>query len=283
MSLFDIVYTKNTDGLDCDKIKANVCDSTALGRAIRGKDVIVHLAAVSRVEWGQQDPQRCLRVNALGMLTLLEAVRRNNSDVTIIMGSSREVYGEPAFTPVTEGHPKNPISVYGVSKLAAENLLLTFDRVYGLDYVILRFSNVYGSPRDLPERVIPKFMRQAMENKPLTVYGGRQILDFTFIDDVIEGIVNAVTKAINLDENVINNYFNFATGKGTSIMELAALIKEVCDSSSEIVIKKARNFDVSKFIGHCQKSEQYLSYKPIHQVKEGLKIYKQRLLADEGK
>lgn len=276
---FDIKYNENVKNSDCEKIKGDICHYKAISKAVQDKDIIVHLAAVSRVEWGQRDPARCLKVNAFGTFNLLEALRRNNPESVMIFGSSREVYGEPRTLPVREDHPKDPISVYGASKLSAENFATVYHRAYGLSYVILRFSNVYGSKRDLPERVVPKFMKQSLENKTLTVYGGQQLLDFTFIDDVIEGIVNTIKKLISRNETILNNDFNFATGKGTSIIELAKLIKEICNSNSEIEIKEKRCFDVSKFVGDYQKAKGYLGYDYKHSLRDGLRIYKHRLSA----
>lgn len=278
-STLDIIYTRNTEEFDCKKIKGDIRDYTVVSEAVWDKDVIVHLAAVSRVEWGQKNPRKCIEVNALGTLTLLEAVRKNNPNAVVIFGSSREVYGEPNSLPVVEDSPKAPISVYGASKLASENLISSYHRVHGLNYVILRFSNVYGSPLDLPERVIPKLMRLALEDNPLTVYGRQQVLDFTFIDDVVEGVVNAAIRVMNVDESVINNDFNFASGRGTSVLELAKLIKKICNSNSKILIKDRRKFDVSRFVGDCRKAKRYLGYKPRHSLQAGLRVYGQRMSA----
>jgi len=275
--ILDITYTKNTDKLDCTKIKGDICNYGVISRAIQNKDIIVHLAAVSRVEWGQSNPRKCVKVNTLGTLTLLEAVRKKNPKAIVIMGSSREVYGESVSLPVKEDHPKNPISVYGLSKLASERLILTYHSIYGLNYVILRFSNVYGSSHDLRERVIPRFVKLALKNEPLTIYGGQQILDFTFIDDVVEGVVNAVQKVGLGDNAILNSDFNFATGKGTSILELAKLVAKECNSDSKILINEKRDFDVSNFIGDYQKANQCLEYAYKYPLEEGLRIYKQRV------
>jgi len=235
------------------------------------------MAAVSRVEWGQLEPRRCLEVNALGTLTLLEAIAKENQNSIIILGSSREVYGDPRVLPVKDDSIKSPINIYAASKLMAENLTTSYSRSNGVRFIILRFCNVYGSPRDLPERVVPKFARLALNNERLPVYGGNQILDFTFIDDVVRCIKNAVKKALDLDPRVINEDFLLSSDQGTSIMKLAKLIKGVFNSKSKVVVKKGRSFDVSKFIGDSQKAKERLGFEAKHDLKKGLRIYRKRL------
>lgn len=277
VSLLDLKYSSNTKGVNVEKIRADIRDYNALSKAVRNKDVILHLAAVSRVEWGQLEPRRCVEVNALGTLTLLEAIARNNQNSIIILGSSREIYGDPRVLPVKEDSIKVPINIYAASKLMAENLTTSYSRSNGVNFIILRFSNVYGSPRDLPERVVPKFARLALNNERLPVYGGSQILDFTFIDDVVRCIKNAVKKALDLDPRVINEDFLLSSGQGTSIMQLAKLIKGVFNSKSKVIVCEGRSFDVSKFIGDSWKAEERLGFKIGCDLGRGLTIYKNRL------
>jgi len=277
VTLMDITYGKNTQNIDCEKIIGDVRRFPLVKDLVRKADTILHFAAVSRVEWGQAEPIKCWEINTLGTLNVLEALRKVNRFGIILYASSREVYGEPIYLPVTEEHPRNPISVYGVSKLASESLIEYYHQVYELNYVIIRFSNVYGSPRDLPDRVIPKFMRLAMINKPLVIYGGKQVLDFTFIDDVTDGLLSAVEKAVEGNRNIINNAFHFTSGKGMSIFQLAELILEICHSQSKIHIKKERRHDVSMFVGDFRKAAEKIGYSPKHSLPMGLKIYKNRL------
>lgn len=277
VSLLDIKYSSNTKEVNVEKIRADIRDYDVLSKAVRHKDVILHLAAVSRVEWGQLEPRRCVEVNSFGTLTLLEAIARNNQNSILILGSSREVYGDPRILPVKEDSIKVPINVYAASKLMAENLTTSYYRSNGVNFIILRFSNVYGSPRDLPERVIPKFARFALNNESLPVYGGNQILDFTFIDDVVRCIKNVVKKALDHDPRVINEDFLFSSGQGTSIMQLAKLIKKVFNSKSKVIVCDGRSFDVSKFIGDSRKAEKRLDFEVRCDLGRGLTIYRNRL------
>src|SRR5207247_1256688 len=171
-------FNSNTRLLDCEKIRGDIKDYQTVQKVVDGKDIIVHLAAVSRVAWGQQDPYNCWLTNLVGTVNALEACRKSESRPVLLEASSREVYGEPLYLPVNESHPKRPKSVYGLTKLGAERACLSYSDTSGLDravnHAIMRFSNVYGSERDLPERVIPKFMNQAMRGEYITLYGVQQ-------------------------------------------------------------------------------------------------------------
>lgn len=268
LGLLDIKFSENSEHLDCKKTIGNVTNYDDVEKAVKDKDAIFHFAAVSRVEWGQEDPVKCLRTNSLGTLNVLEAVRKNNPKAIIFLASSREVYGEPKELPVKETHPKNPISIYGISKVAGENLALSYKKYFGLKVVILRFSNVYGTKRDLVQRVIPKFILQALSGQTLMLNGGDQILDFTFIEDTINGVLSAYNQTLN--GNVIGEDFHFLTGKGASIKELANMIIGLCNSDSQVKILSPKDYDVHKFVGTYEKANKILNWKPKYSLKQGL-------------
>src|SRR5438132_2115711 len=194
VSLLDLKFNANTRFLDCEKIRGDIRDYQTVREAVDGKDAVINLAAVSRVAWGQQDPFNCWLTNQVGTINVLEASNKAASNPVLLEASSREVYGEPLYLPVNEGHSKRPKSAYGLTKLSAERACLSYSNTSGLNpsvnHVIMRFSNVYGSERDLPERVIPKFMNKALRGEDITIYGVYELLDFTFSDDTICGIGN---------------------------------------------------------------------------------------------
>ncbi|MGH9921275.1 MAG: NAD-dependent epimerase/dehydratase family protein [Nitrososphaerales archaeon] len=273
---FDSQFERSQNAINLERIVGDLTQVDMLDDMIARSDIIVHLAAVSRVEDGQREPERCFKVNVGGTTRILESLKKY-SGKTLIFGSSREVYGEPEKFPVTELHPRNPISVYGISKLTSEMLISLYGKLLGINYVILRFSNVYGSPRDLTERVIPKFANLAAEGLSLTINGGNQILDFTFVDDVVQGITNLVHKISDGDESCISQQYHLTSGKGISVLSLAEIIKNVFRSNSAIEIRKTRNFDVQKFVGDYTKARLAFSYEPRHSLTDGLKKYRSRI------
>jgi len=270
----DIKFGSNTKHLDCKKITLDI-NQNSISEVIQDSDLVIHLAAISRVDDAQANPIKCFEVNVMGVLRILEALK--NSNTRLIFSSSREVYGEPNSVPVKESDQRNPLSVYGSSKLAAEQLLKTYSELYGLKFVTLRLANVYGSDRDLPQRVIPRFIDSSRKNIPLTINGGNQIIDFTFIDDVIDGINKVIKKISNDGLDYCEQEYNFSTTVGTSIADLAKLIKKIFNSNSELTFNKARIYDVQNFVGDYKKAKNAFDFEPKYSLEEGLEKYKTRL------
>lgn len=276
VTVFDLKFTSNTEGLDAHKVVGDIRDSEQVDKIVRNKNLLIHLAGISRVEVAQQDPRTCIEINLLGTVNLLEAAVSHNPGASFLFGSSREVYGNPVQLPVKEQDPKMPLSHYGIGKFAVEELLRAYHISTGLRYVIVRFSNVYGSSRDIPERVIPKFAALARRNEPITIYGSK-ILDFTFIDCVVDGIAKLVGGIEARSQEYSSNDFNFTSGVGTSLEELANVIKNALHSNSKILFEKSRSFEVAKFVGDPSKSNSIVGFKNDVSLEEGIKKYVERL------
>ena len=281
VTLYDLNFSSNTRSLSCEKIRGDVRDYGAVKKAVEGKDAVFHFGAVSRVAWGQEDPFTCWMTNQMGTLNLLEACKKSETRPVLFYASSREVYGEPLYLPVDESHPKRPISVYGMSKLSAEKACMSYSRGLGnvgsVDHVVFRFSNVYGSERDLPERVIPKFMTKALRGDDITLYGGGQVLDFTFLDDTISGILKAYAACFDGGPNLFGEDFHFVTGRGVSVSDLAAMIVEMVGSSSKIISSGSNTFEVRRFVGNPEKARRMLGYESRVRLEDGLKILRERM------
>ena len=250
--LFDKVFNWHVEHLNVPKIQGDILDSPDLASVVANADAVFHLAAVSRVEVGEKDPVGCFAVNFSGTLRVIELSTRY--DKLVFFASSREVYGNPGALPVTEQDGKNPISNYGFSKLFSELLLSKFRRSDGLRFITLRFANVFGSSRDLPERVIPSFISRASIGLPLTVYGGDQVLDFTFIDTVARNVVSLLE--VGLDH--IGEDFNLASGEGITIQQVAGAVRSMTESRSDIIQMPSRKFDVDTFVGDPSKVRETL-------------------------
>lgn len=277
VSLFDLRFTSNTSSLPCEKIQGDVTRHKDISEAVSYVDVVFHLGAVSRVITGQKKPRECFETNVLGTVNVLEACRTSGNDKIIFYASSREVYGDSKNTLVREDHSKNPKSIYGVSKLGAELACLQYRKSFGTKVVILRFSNVYGSERDLMDRVTPKFIINAMKNKEITLYGGKQILDFNFIDDTISGVLCAYKKTLESENETLGQDFHLVSGRGVSIEDLANMIIQMCNSSSKVVRREPRGFEIESFVGDPTKACRVLGYRSKTPLKKGLEILRDRL------
>src|SRR5437762_7301569 len=216
VTLFATHFNSNTSYLSGTKIRGDVRHYSRIKQAVVGPDAVFHFAAVSRVAWGQLDPYACWRTHQLGTLNVVEACRKAKTNPVLFYASSREVYGEPKYFPVDEAHPKMPVSIYGMTKLCAERVCRSYadpSLSRPIKSIIFRFSNVYGSERDLPERVISKFMRKAVRGEGITLYGGEQVLDFTFIVDTIQGILRAYAASMDGGRDLLGQEFHFVTGQ----------------------------------------------------------------------
>lgn len=214
-------------------------------RKIGAIDFVYHLAAQSNVAGAEENLDYTIGSNIEGTYNLLKFAVRNKVK-GFLFASSREVYGDARKIPVDEGHPLNPVNFYGTTKLSGELLCKAFQNKYGLNVTIVRLANVYG-PRDFG-RVIPLFVKGIKERKNLTVFGGKQVLDFIWIGDVIDCIIRVCKKRKFYGETI-----NIGTGRGVSIEMLAKMVVRLSGSKSKVVRKSPRKMDVKCFISKSDK------------------------------
>lgn len=249
--------TLDVDLRDMDAVLASVPE---------GIEIVIHLAANARVYDLVLEPDLA-RDNMLTVYNALELARRKNIP-RVCFSSSREVYGnsDKAIHNEEESYVKNCESPYTASKIAGEALVHSYHQCYGIDFVIYRFSNVYGM-YDNSDRVVPLFFRKLVKNEPITVFGKDKLLDFTYIDDTVTGIMASVDRF----DKVKNRVFNLAYGEGTSILHVAERLKELLGSTSEITIGESRTGEVIKFIADIARAKEALDYNPQVSFDEGIK------------
>ena len=230
-------------------------------------DGVVHLAAISRVAWGESHPDLCASVNVDGTAIVLEAMRRRSPQAWMLFASSREVYGNPVRPQVREDDPLEPVNNYGRSKLEGERLIGAA-RTAGLAAAILRLSNVYGGRADHPDRAIPALTGRALEGDVLRITGGSHYFDFVHVQDVAE----ALFKTANLLAQGANDLptVHLTTGIATSLLELARLAVAVTGSVSPIEEVGARDFDVSGFCGDPAAAARLIGWDPKIPLRQGL-------------
>jgi len=219
-------------------VHADIRDRDAIRPALEGCDVLFHLAAQSNVIDAERDPETAFQSNVTGTRRLLDTARELGVK-RVVFSSSREVYGDPVALPVRELHPRRPKNVYGRSKLAGEELCTERTSSH-FRIVTVRLANVYG-PR-ARTGVIPRFLRRARANEPLTLFGGSQVLDFLWVAVAVDGLMVA-----GFAQNV-PAFFNAGSGQGTSISELAGRIIELSGSRSRILSRPPRPVDVTSFV-----------------------------------
>lgn len=247
--------------------QGDVCDSGCVTQAVAGCQGVVHLAAVSRVVWGERDPEACWKVNVGGLRNVLEAMEQQSQRPWLVFASSREVYGQADQLPATEDAPLRPVNVYGRSKVQCERLV-EMGRVRGLRGAVVRLSNVYGSTRDHADRVVPAFARAAVLGDPLRVEGSSQIFDFTHVDDTTRGLMTLVDLVAG---NGQLPPIHLLTGQPVSLGHLAALARELAGNVAPIIEIPPRRFDVARFYGNPTRARRLLGWSSTIGIRDGLR------------
>jgi nucleoside-diphosphate-sugar epimerase len=220
-------------------VEGDIRDSALLHAVFDGADVVHHLAAQSNVMGAVTDVDYSFTTNVVGTFNVLQAAHSCRVK-RVVFTSSREVYGEVASLPVLEAAPTNAKNGYGASKAAGELYARVFRSTYGLDVAVLRLANVYG-PRDR-DRVIPLWLDAAAGGRDLLVYGGAQVLDFVWVDHVVEALVRAARDGVAYDA------VNVGSGHGTPILDLASRLLEVTGSRSRVDLRPARSVEVTRYV-----------------------------------
>lgn len=240
-------------------------DKAVLQKLPSDFDLVIHLAANARVYNLVVDPSLA-RDNFETLFNVLEFTRQNKIK-RFMFASSRETYGNTEQIKYAEDDVRlsRCESPYTASKMAGEAMVYGYGRCYGIDSVVFRFSNVYGM-YDSSDRAIPLFIGLAKENKPIIIFGKDKLLDFTYIDDCVDGIIKAIVNFAIAK----NDTYNLGAGQGLTIIEVAEMIKEALKSQSQIIIQENRAGEVVKFIADITKSQQKLGYQPKTFIKDGL-------------
>ncbi|MBK8219277.1 MAG: NAD(P)-dependent oxidoreductase [Myxococcales bacterium] len=250
-----------------------------VAKAVDDVSGVVHLAAVSRVVWGERDPETCWATNVDGTRYVLEEAERASRRPWVIFASSREVYGQPEVLPATEDSPLRPVNIYGRSKVEGERLV-DAARDKGLRACTIRLSNVFGSPADHADRVIPAFARGALSGGELRVEGQTHTFDFTFVDDVVRGIASLV--GVLSAGAIPPAPIHFVSGRPTTLGDLAALTIRIAGSKATIAHAPARTYDVGHFFGDSTRARQLLDWQPHVHLHEGLERLLRALRDEHG-
>ncbi|MBT2678832.1 NAD-dependent epimerase/dehydratase family protein [Bacillus sp. ISL-35] len=228
-------------------------------------DYIIHHAAQVSVANSIERPILDEEINIKGSIKVIEAALKAKVK-KIVYASSAAVYGEPKYFPIDTEHPVYPLSPYGVSKLTVEKYLEMYHHLHGLDYTVLRYSNVF-SPRQDPNGeggVISIFMEKIKNGEPLTIFGdGEQTRDFVYVRDVAHANLMAL-------KNGSGKTFNVSTCKAISLNELSNTMIQMADDPGKIIFQNERDGDIKKSVLSNQSTISQLGWKPKDSIKDGL-------------
>jgi UDP-glucose 4-epimerase len=229
-------------------------------------EFVIHQAAQINVQQSILDPNYDSQVNVLGTINLLECCREYNVK-KFIFASSAAVYGDPDKIPTDVEYSTEPISFYGVSKLASEYYIKTFSRMYGFKYSILRYSNVFGPKQNSKGEsgVIAIFVDKYLKSETPTIFGdGEQTRDFIYVDDVVQANVNALSRGDN-------GIFNVSLNNATTLNNIVDTLNDITNKKLEPIYCEERKGDIRHSRLDNRSTILKLNWFPKHNLYEGLK------------
>jgi UDP-N-acetylglucosamine/UDP-N-acetyl-alpha-D-glucosaminouronate 4-epimerase len=259
----------NLDGLDVEIVEGELRSYERVHNAVRTTEVVYHLGALGSVPRSVQDPLTSSAVNVEGTLNVLLAAR-DEGVRRVVFSSSTSVYGSTRQLPTREDSPPDPISPYGVAKLAAERYCISFSRVYeSFESVVLRYFNVFG-PRQSPfsqyAAVVPRFVTAIAAGQAVEIHGdGEQSRDFTYVGNVVDATLRAGDAA-----GANGEIFNVAAGSPASVNRIADTIGKILGKPVERRHLPSRAGDIRNSWADLSKSERVLGYVPQVNLTEGL-------------
>lgn len=252
-------------------VEASICDFAACEKAMEGITIVSHQAALGSVPRSIDNPVATNETNITGSINIFTAAK-NAGVKRVVYAASSSTYGDSQGLPKVEHTIGKPLSPYAVTKYVMELYADVFGKTYNMDFVGLRYFNVFGqfqSPQGAYAAVIPLFMNSVMNNEPPIINGdGSFSRDFTYIDNVVQANLQAL---FTDNEEALNEVYNVAFGQSTTLLELFNAIRIAADSNLEPVFGPNRPGDIPHSLADVSKAKKLLNYNPKVSVQEGLK------------
>jgi len=261
----------NVEGIR-DRIQVNVSDvrdTHSLRHLVLGKQFLFNLAGQTSHLDSMTNPMPDLEINCQAQLSILETCRACNPEMKIVFASTRQIYGRPNQLPVSETHPLNPVDVNGINKMAGERYHLLYNDVYGIPATALRLTNTIG-PRmrikDARQTFVGLWLRQLLQGDPISVWGGKQLRDFTDVEDAVDAfLMAAASSATN------GQVYNLGGSEVIDLGALAKLMVEVHGSGSYNIKEfpsERRAIDVGDYYADFSKIRDQLGWTPKRSLRE---------------
>ena len=250
-------------------IEGDIRDEKVVAEAVKGADVVFHMAASVGNKRSIEHPLIDAGINVMGTLTVLEAARQAGVR-KIVASSSAGIFGELKTLPIKEDHPVEPDTPYGSTKLCMEKLCLAYAKLYDIEAVCLRYFNVYGQNQrfDAYGNVIPIFAFKMLRGEPLTIFGdGEQTRDFINVKDVVQANIKAATA------QGVSGAFNIGSGDRITINRLVELLRLASGLEPPVVYQAPRPGDVLHSLAEISAARSLLGFVPSVSMEEGLKVY----------
>lgn len=266
---------RNIEGMLSHKgffpVEEDILHYDALVETVRGHrvDGILHFAAKPGVSPSLSNPGAYVAANVIGATNVMDAARACGIP-RVVLASSSSVYGATPRMPCTEEEsPLVPVSPYAVSKLAMEIMAATYERLYGLESVCLRFFTVYG-PRQRPDMAIPKFVDRLLAGQTIPVFGdGTSERDYTFIGDIVDGVIRAADQPPGVGHQILN----LGSSEAVPIRRLIDILGDLLGVPPRVSLQPERAGDAPATLADVRKAGKILGYRPRVRLREGLSAY----------
>ena len=250
----------------------DVRDVAAINNLIKGHDYLFNLAGQTSHLDSMHDPITDLDINAKSQLSILEACRKYNPDIRIVFASTRQIYGKPKYLPVDEKHPRHPVDVNGINKIAGEQYHVLYQEVYGIASSVLRLTNTYG-PRmrikDARQTFLGIWIRNLLEGKPVQIFGdGKQRRDYNYFEDVLDALLIAAT-----ENNAVGKVYNLGAPDPLSLEETAKIMCQGIEGSDYVMIpfpEDRKVIDVGDFICDYSAFRNQFGWEPKVNFQDGI-------------
>jgi len=257
-----------------DRVNINfsdIRDQHSLNYIVRDMEVIYSVAGQTSHIESMSDPQTDLDINCTSQLSILEACRAYNPNVTLVYASTRQLYGKPQYLPVDENHPIVPVDVNGINKYAAEMYYTLYAKVYGMRCVSLRLTNTYGPRQHLrgnKQGFVGIFVRKAISGEKIQVFGdGKQLRDFNYIDDVIDAFLLATD-----NPKLHGGAYNLGAQRYYSLLDFVRYLKQLCKFEFEIIPfpPDHQAIDIGDYYGAYRLFHSLTGWEPTVELEEGM-------------
>ena len=243
--------------------KFDVTDRTNVNEIVKDVDVVIDLVAHSLVS-SLDDTRKNAQVNIMGLLNILDACRKNDIK-KIVFTSASSIVGEPKQYSVNEDHTLKPKTAYGITKMTSEHYLRLFNELYGINFVIFRFFNIYG-PFQI-NGLIPILFNRITKKQPITIFGaGDQVRDYVYVEDIIPIFDKSCTQSIGN-----NDVFNIGTGRGNTINEIVSIMTNILELNPILESKPERPGEIGNFVANTDKLFKTFQQIPNTTIEEGLR------------
>jgi UDP-glucose 4-epimerase len=263
----------NLSGYD-DRVRVNISDVRdphSMRHLVQGQHFVFNLAGQTGHLDSMENPFTDLEINCAAQLSILEACRRHNPEVKIVYASTRQIYGRPDRLPVGEDHPLRPVDVNGINKLAGESYHLLYHQVYGIRSCALRLTNTIGPHmrvKDARQTFVGVWIRHLVEGTPFELWDGRQLRDFTFVDDAVEAFLLAAA-----DHRADGEIFNLGGDGAISLQGLAELLVQLNGGGGYRIRPfplQSKAIDIGDFYADDARIRATLAWRPAVGLRESL-------------